>query len=56
MTLALALSLLTLGVCVALILRARRSQHRLAEELRAERLRAQCVDQLLDVWQWQSDA
>ena len=56
MTLALALSVLTLGVCVALILRARRSQHRLAEELRAARLRTQCVDQLLDVWQWQSDA
>jgi signal transduction histidine kinase len=56
MTLALALSVLTLGVCVALILRAGRGQHRLAEELRAARLRAQCVDQLLDVWQWQSDS
>ena len=33
-----------------------RSQRRLGEQLRNARARALCLDQLLDVWQWHSDA
>ena len=33
-----------------------RSQRRLGEELRSARARARCLDELLDVWQWHSDA
>ncbi|MDE2300622.1 MAG: hypothetical protein KGK18_20970 [Burkholderiales bacterium] len=33
-----------------------RSQRRLGEELRSARARAMCLDQVLDVWQWRSDA
>lgn len=53
---------LTLALGVALALGALltwfvlRWQHRLGEELRSARARASCLDQLLDVWQWHSDA
>ncbi len=55
-TLALALAAPALVVVAVLALRVNRAHHRLAEELRTARAHAQCLAELLDVWQWQSDA
>ena len=51
---ALAAAALLIGAILAW--RVSRSRRRLGEELRSERARAQCLEQLLDVWQWHSDA
>ena len=40
----------------ALALRASKQRRQLVEALRATRLQLQSVDELLDVWQWQTDA
>ena len=40
----------------ALALRAASARRRLLDELREARARIRCVDELLDVWQWQTDA
>ena len=53
---ALSVAVLALVVGALLALRAVRSQHRLADELRELRVRAQCLEDMLDVWQWRSDA
>ena len=52
----LAVAALALVIGVMLALRIARAQRRLADELHEARSRAQCLDGLLDVWQWQSDA
>lgn len=52
----LALAVVTLALAALLAWRILRSQRRLGEELRSARARAQCLDHVLDVWQWHSDA
>ena len=52
--LALALSVLAAGATLAL--RRTATQHRMADELRDARERLRCIDELLDVWQWQTDS
>jgi len=47
---------LMLTVFAMLALRATSRQRRLVETLRETRLQLQSVDELLDVWQWQTDA
>ena len=57
-TVALALLLLSAALVVfaALFVRASGERHRLATELRESRDALRRVDELLDVWQWQTDA
>ena len=50
------LALLALRGCVATALRLWWLQHRTSGELRDARDRLRCMDELLDVWQWQTDA
>ncbi len=53
----LSMALLALGVTATLLWRSCGTRHRLAHELHASRLQAQCLVQLHDDrWQWQSDA
>ena len=47
---------LLLTVFAALTLRAANQRRQLVEALRATRLQLQSMDELLDVWQWQTDA
>ena len=51
-----ALALVALALGTFLAWSVLRSQRRLGEELRSARARALCLDQLVDVWQWHSDA
>ncbi len=52
----LVLPALMFAAFAALALRAANEQRRLVEALREARTRLQSVDELLDVWQWQTDA
>jgi signal transduction histidine kinase len=51
----LGLPCVTLGL-VALLAHVYRRQRRLMRDIRELRLQVHCIDQLLDVWQWRSDA
>ena len=51
-----ALTLLVLLAGVAVALRIGWQQHRSAAELREARARLRCLDELLDLWQWRTDA
>ena len=52
----LAVALVALLVSGFVALRSTAAQHRLARDLRDARERLRCIDELVDVWQWQTDA